>query len=597
MKITKIVEMFLLLGLFVLTDSPVASAQSRGDDNRADPCTLVPDNAQGLQDHRCRFGRGSGIARGDFNGDGIADLVIGIPNETRTNLRFSGSLSTGFISTQETNAGAVGILLGSSTGLTNSGALLMDQTVFQVSQNAHFGTAVVPGKFHDISSPYSDLAVGAPGVPKPGTSKFGAVYVFNNNNGTLTTNSVGTVLYAADANVPPFLSMFGVVFPSDMTMTWGDFNGDGFGDLAVEARSSDCATCTSAVVVYFGSGNGLSSTNNITLDLDDGFSPHNFNNGTTCLGTTFGTHFCAKSRGPVSLAAVDLNGDGMDELLIGAPGCIQITDSGTTVSGDFNEGCVAIVPGRSDGPNQFFGWSVMLGDRTVGFGSSLAVGDFDGDGFKDIAVGEPGSTPGVSGFVAGAVRVYSHPQLHGVLDPIDKTDSTLINQSTVGIGGLQSDGEFGGTLAANDFNGDAVTDLAIGAPGETVSGLADTGEVYIVYGQSGAGLSTASGTNHPAAQVFAGPFGGRAGDSLSAWNFGKSSQADLAIGSPVLNVTLRILNFNGGFSFETINGAGEVNVLYGSSSGLNLISPQTWLELNLPGGGVHAGVHFGAAVY
>jgi len=78
-----------LVALYAVSYTPyTVSAQSGtevDDLNRADPCALAPDpggNATGIE-RRCGLGASSGVARGDFNGDGIADLAIGVPDQTR----------------------------------------------------------------------------------------------------------------------------------------------------------------------------------------------------------------------------------------------------------------------------------------------------------------------------------------------------------------------------------------------------------------------------------------------------------------------------------------------------------------------------------
>jgi hypothetical protein len=588
--------------LAMVTPSPsLAQGSDNGQLHRSDPCSHTPDTANGVQ-RNCRFGASSGVVKGDFNGDGIADLAIGVPNELRVNRVFSGDLNTGFIATDEPGAGAINIFFGSASGvLGTNGTQVLDQTSLLVSQNAHFGTAMAAGKFKSVTATVSDLAVGVPGVAKPDRAGLpGAVYIYNNKGNGISSTERPQVFFAADiTNLPPVLS-FGVAFPSNMSMTWGDFNGDGLGDLAVEVRSG-CSNenCISGAVIYFGSATGLSASRHQAYDLDDGFSPNNFLPPTGCPTNDFvgsGAHFCAKARGHVSLAASDLDGDGRDELLIGAPGCNMITDSGSTLI--FALGCVAIIPGKSPQPDKFFGWSVITGDELKGFGASITVGDFDGDGFKDVVVGQPGTAPQFTTVSSGSVRVYSHIQLSRVFDPIKSSDSTLLNQDTTGIGGTQNNAKWGASLAANDFNGDGVTDLAVGAPAETVNGIAGSGQVNVIYGLSGTGLSTAASTNHPAAQTILGDPGSAAGTSLTAWNFGKTAQPDLVVGQPFADVDVIIRTLVGNIVFFTIDGAGTARAFYGSTtSGLNVNTEQRLNQNQVSGDSAKSGNHFGASAY
>jgi hypothetical protein len=592
---------------------------TEGDLHRADPCLIASDNADGVK-RECQFGHSAGIARADFNGDGIADLAAAAPNETRTNLTFSGSLSQGFISTPESGAGAVDIIYGSSNGLTTAGTQTLDQYLSNVSANAHFGAAMAAGKFSSLTQPYSDLAVAAPGAPNGG-----AIYIFK---GTFSSATGSGVLAAQPAAIffgndftgcGTNLQCFGgLVFPDNLSMVWGDFNGDGSGDLAVEINTckNSCTNPHSGWVILFGSPSGLSETNAQVMAFDDGLSPGNFSPGGPPRCMPAGSHFCAISTGHISLAAADFNGDGKDDLVIGAPNCSQVDDSFTVIASGI--GCVAIAAGNAPAPSRFFGWSAFTGvahedQHGTNFGAALAVGDFDDDGKKDLAVGAP--TAGVlvgtvAASNAGSVRIVPGTLISPAISPFGADgfisvfdfNTTVINQNTAGLGGAQSGAKFGAALASNDFNGDGARDLAIGAPGETIGGVSGMGEVQVVYGLTGTGLSTVSSTNHPAAQTFVGSNngsgGGAFGSALSAWNFGKSGEADLAIGEPFFNIPIfRVVKF----TIEIVgftDGAGAVVVFYGSNpGGLTSSGQQTWIQNSGVKDSAAAGNHFGATVY
>src|SRR5256885_1846828 len=102
-------------------NGPPSSRPGRGALNRADPCTLAPSpqgQANGIE-KLCELGGSAGIAKGDFNGDGIADLAVAAPDETRSTL---GICSFNFTCTtiDHAGAGAVNILYGSGTGLVRA---------------------------------------------------------------------------------------------------------------------------------------------------------------------------------------------------------------------------------------------------------------------------------------------------------------------------------------------------------------------------------------------------------------------------------------------------------------------------------------------
>ena len=177
-----------------------------------------------------------------------------------------------------------------------------------------------------------------------------------------------------------------------------------------------------------------------------------------------------------------------------------------------------------------------------------------------------------------------------------------LTQSSPGMELAEANDVFGAALAANNFNGDAFADLAIGAPGETLAGQAGAGAVSVVYG-TGAGLSTAASTGHPAHQFLHEDISGfssttevgdRFGTSLSAWNFGNGPQADLIIGVPFETINVLVSTF----VFRPIADAGAVHAVYGSSTGLSTATVQFW---NQNSSGIleeaEQGDQFGLSVY
>jgi hypothetical protein len=503
-------------------------------------------------------GGSAGVARGDFNGDGVADLAIGVPGEDRSLTTFNG-LSGG--TTREVpDAGVVHIIYGSASGLTSAGNQLFDQAIGK-EDNDRFGAALAAGDFN--GDPYSDLAVGVPGERDSSGNVVGAVQIFYGTPDGLTRT--GSQTFRANLFIIPVAGPdLSVVFQENMSLVWGDFDGNSVGDLAIEgaARSLNCDV---GVVLLLGAqGVPLSTSRKQEVFVRGGCRPN----------TAFSD---------AALAAGDLNGDGRDELVVGAP-------HATVAS--IRAGRVAVLSGAATGvtpePTQEINEPAFLDplddtDAEFGdeFGAALAVADFNGDGHKDLAVGAPGEDVGnspVTGGIdrAGAVSIFAGSTSgSGVLSFTQK-----LTQSSPGIEVAEANDVFGAALAANNFNGDAFADLAIGAPGETLAGQAGAGAVSVVYGTA-AGLSTAASAGHPAHQFLhedvsgfssTTEVGDRFGTSLTAWNFGNGPQADLIIGVPFDTVSVLVAPFQ----FRAIAGAGAVHALYGSSTGLLTAAVQFW---------------------
>jgi hypothetical protein len=272
----------------------------------------------------------------------------------------------------------------------------------------------------------------------------------------------------------------------------------------------------------------------------------------------------------------DFNGDGKDDLAIGVPG----EDVGSTING----GAVQVLYGSSSGlsatspiADQF--WTQdsanvnYAAEEDDYFGSYLSSGDFNGDGKDDLAIGISGEDLG-SIVDAGAVQVlYGSSKGLSATSPIANQfwtqDSTNVNDVA------EKSNAFGNSLSSGDLNGDGKDDLAIGVPGEDVGSMVDAGGVEILYGSS-SGLSATS----PIADQFwtqnspniydvveAGDY---FGFSLSSADLNGDGKDDLAIGVPFEDV----------ISGST-SSAGQMQILYGSSSGLSATSPianQFWTQ-------------------
>lgn len=302
----------------------------------------------------------------------------------------------------------------------------------------------------------------------------------------------------------------------------GDFNGDGYDDLATGAPTEDVSFFANAgsVVISRGSEFGLTHVGAVYL-----------------TATSIGGASSTDAEFGYALASADFNHDGYDDLVIGAPG--------ETVSGHPDAGRIYMMKGSASGL-VYFGSSTQTGvgetpedgDR---WGQSLAAGNFNGDAapLMDLAVGSPGEGNG-----SGLIGQY-----------IGSTIFFLLGSTTtfrvVDFGGLGVAGDnFGYTLAAGNLFGDTRDDLAVAAPNRTTSGQSFAGAVYLLRGTS-TGLALSGFTSLTAAAFDAAQTVGGFGTGLAAGRFFGGSFDALAVGEPGRNLlsrtsTGRVLVFRGG---------------------------------------------------
>ncbi|WP_199857822.1 beta strand repeat-containing protein [Erythrobacter sp. EC-HK427] len=248
----------------------------------------------------------------------------------------------------------------------------------------------------------------------------------------------------------------------------GDVNGDGFDDFIIGAWGGDAgATDSGESYVVFGKANGFTSALDLsTLDGSNGFRLDGINN--------------SDNSGYSVSGAGDINGDGFDDIIIGAQdGDAGATDSGESyvVFGKASGFTAALSLSMLDGTNGFRLDGINSSDSS---GQSVSgAGDVNGDGFDDIIIGARGANAGetgsgqtyvVFGKASGFTPALSLSALDGFngfrLDGIDNSDSSGFSVS-----------------GAGDVNGDGFDDIIIGAFRGDEGGL-DSGESYVVFGKA-----------------------------------------------------------------------------------------------------------------
>ncbi|MGC4866612.1 hypothetical protein ACLQ3B_14400 [Micromonospora sp. DT53] len=443
--------------------------------------------------------RGTGVGRSDFDGDGIDDIAaFGDPFE------YSLPLSpAGVVNVRYSSAPKVDYLIGVIPG--DGGAVA-------------FGMALVAGDFNGDS--YDDLAIGSPDEPDPrNKTHAGGVWVIPGGRNGLVVGSA--IHFNQDSpgvpDSPEEFDQFGGALAA------GDINGDGRDDLAIGAwgESIGSKAIAGAVTVLFGGSAGLTSAGAQLLHQDQAAVPGSAesndqfgftlaigkvdnnryqdlvigapreNDGTSFDGSgmvtlMWGSASGVSSTGATSvtggaiepndgtgtyvwylgdtLAVGDVNGDGLGEVVVGAPGA---------QTPHLNGGLIAVFAGRSGGLSSSA--VQIITQRTAGvpdspededrFGGALAVGDVTGDGRADVLVGAPGEDIG-SRVDAGNITL-----LKGSAGGLTGAGAQAFDQNNSAVpDGAENGDKFGTAIALLNLTRATGLDAVVASPGEEVKG-------------------------------------------------------------------------------------------------------------------------------
>ncbi|MGJ5630251.1 hypothetical protein [Nostoc sp. CALU 1950] len=395
---------------------------------------------------------------GEINGDGFDDLIIGAPLADPNGQSGAGESYVVFGSNSGFNAQLNLSTLDGSNGFVINGIAESDISGASVSSAG------------DINGDgFDDLIIGARNASPNGQLNAGESYVvFGSNSG-----------FDAQLNLSSLDGSNGFVingiaqsdYSGGSVSSIGDINGDGFDDLIIGARNADPNGQSGAGSSYvvFGSNSGFDAQFNLSsLDGSNGFVINGIN--------------AFDNSGRSVSSAGDINGDGFDDLIIGAPNADPNGQSGAgssyVVFGS-NSGFDAQINLSSlDGSNGFVVNGIAVYDNS-GYSVSSA-GDVNGDGFDDLIIGARYAYPngqynaGESYVVFGSSSGFA-ANLN--LSSLDGSDGFVIN-------GIAGDISGSSVSSAGDINGDGFDDLIIGARNASPNGQFRAGTSYVVFGRS-----------------------------------------------------------------------------------------------------------------
>ncbi|MBZ0270316.1 T9SS type A sorting domain-containing protein [bacterium] len=406
---------------------------------------------------------------GDMNGDGFDDVIVGAPYYNSA----GPSTPTGFAFVYFGGAGADSVPDLTLTGLT---------------KDEDFGIAV--GTAGDVNGDgFDDVIVGAERTDVAGIDAGGA-YVFY--GGSVPDSTADIVLSGESAG-----DHFGAA-----VATAGDVNDDGFDDFIIGARWNNLNA--GEAYLYYG-GPGVDAIPDLTFAGSTSLGPQNLGISVGCAGDVNGDGFVdvivgahgtkvnfvsgvgaayvyyggpgADASPDLSLvgeteystfglsvgAAGDMNGDGFDDVIVGAKGYSGSTGRAYVYYGAAVPDSTADLVFTGEAALDLFGWSVG------------AAGDVNDDGFSDVIVGARWNDGG--GSDAGRVYIF-----HGGPGADSVADCTITGPSAAD--------EFGHSVAsAGDVDGDGIEDIIVGAP--LAAGIGDPGRAF-VYGFGAVGCSALS---------------------------------------------------------------------------------------------------------
>lgn len=401
---------------------------------------------------------------GDVNGDGFDDLIVGAPGaDPDDNLPEAGAAFVVFGRPQFPAQIKLAMLNG-TTGFRINGIAADDRAGASVS---HAGDVNGDG--------YDDILLGAPDASPGGKPRIGQAYI------VLGQPSFTSRFELSSLNGTNGFVINGVAAESSagkVVNAAGDMNKDGYGDVMLAAGNflTGRSLETGTLFVIFGSKLMPSKFNLSGINGVNGFRIEGIEDG--------------DNAGRAAAPAGDVNGDGRQDLVLGAPFAAA------------HKGEAYVVFGQASYPttvnlkdlNGSNGFRLSGSEANGEAGTAVGASDVNGDGLEDVIVGASAAGSGSSRFAGMTYVVFGRTGF----EPI-------ISLGALGNGGIRFDGaaaghQAGQTIsAAGDLNGDGYDEFLIGAPNAGPGIKDDTGYAYLVQG--GPTLGVPMPVTHPGSPI------------------------------------------------------------------------------------------------